>query len=113
MTDTFPAESSGPPAGSRSRSVSFNPRVSESSAMGAPQQPPKPTIKRRRSSLKQGIVLPHHPPKEFYQHPDPLIRRLRLRNGQGSQVRLVNEFRGVKVVLFLFGYVEFGLRRDW
>ncbi len=71
--------------------------------MSSPLKPQPPTMKRRRSSLKQGVVLPHHPRKEYYQHPDPLIRRLRLRNGFGSQVKLRNEFQGVKVVLFLFG----------
>ncbi|GAA5948820.1 hypothetical protein JCM3765_003913 [Sporobolomyces pararoseus] len=60
--------------------------------------------KRRRSSIKQGLQMPYKPPQEFYTHSDPLLRRLRLRNGFGSRVSLEKEFgRDAKVVLFFFG----------
>lgn len=104
LPSPLPPSSPIPPSPSGGKTVSFGP-VSSTSAMSSPLKPSPnpPAMKRRRSSLKQGVVLPHHPPKEYYQHPDPLIRRLRLRNGFGSQVKLRSEFQGVKVVLFLFG----------
>lgn len=50
--------------------------------------------------------MPFRPPKELYQHPDPLLRRLRLRNGYGKEVNLQKEFAEAKVVLFFFGSVS-------
>lgn len=96
------ASTSSSPSPAHSKSVSFNPTI-HTNTTSSPITPKQPTMKRRRSSLKQGTVLPHQPPREFYQHPDPIIRRLRLRNGFGSQVKLLPEFAGVQVVLFLFG----------
>lgn len=49
--------------------------------------------------------MPIIPPKELYQHPDPLLRRLRLVDSWGKQVDLQTKLRDTKVVLFLFGYV--------
>lgn len=43
--------------------------------------------------------------KEFYSHPDPLLRRLRIRNSEGKRASLERTFARVKVVVFLFGYV--------
>ncbi|KAM0786515.1 hypothetical protein ACM66B_001973 [Microbotryomycetes sp. NB124-2] len=68
----------------------------------APSQD-RPTIKRRRSSLKQGSQMPQLPPKELYTHTDPLLRRLRLRDAHGDAVSLQRAFQEAKVVLFLFG----------
>ncbi|KAK4045968.1 hypothetical protein OIV83_006479 [Microbotryomycetes sp. JL201] len=65
----------------------------------------RPTIKRRRSSLKQGSQMPQLPPKEYYSHADPLLRRLRLRDAHGQPVSLNNTFKDTKLVLFLFGQV--------
>ncbi|POY73274.1 hypothetical protein BMF94_3608 [Rhodotorula taiwanensis] len=65
--------------------------------------PVRPANKRRRSSLKQGTQMPYRPEKQYYSHPDPLLRRLRLRNGYGKEVDLEREFTDAKVVLFLFG----------
>ncbi|TKA55910.1 hypothetical protein B0A53_01607 [Rhodotorula sp. CCFEE 5036] len=65
--------------------------------------PARPANKRRRSSLKQGTAMPYRPDKEYYSHPDPLLRRLRLRNGYGKEVDLDREFKDAKLVLFLFG----------
>jgi len=50
--------------------------------------------------------MPYKPPSEYYTHRDPLLRRLRLRNGFGTMVDLEKEFRDTKVVLFFFGYVS-------
>lgn len=66
-------------------------------------KPTRPQNKRRRSSLKQGTPMPYRPEKHCYAHPDPLLRRLRLRNGYGKEVDLEHEFVDAKVVLFLFG----------
>lgn len=62
-----------------------------------------PAIKRRRSSLKQGIQMPSLPPKQHYQHSDPLLRRLRLKDQHGQPVNLQQEFRDTNIVLFIFG----------
>ncbi|GAA5993199.1 hypothetical protein JCM11641_007219 [Rhodosporidiobolus odoratus] len=77
--------------------------ASSSSVDPAPASPARPAPKRRRSSIKQGSVMPYRPAKELYTHSDPLIRRLRLRNGYGKSVNLEQEFREAQVVLFLFG----------
>lgn len=50
--------------------------------------------------------MPYRPEKQYYSHPDPLLRRLRLRNGYGKEVDLEREFKDAKLVLFLFGYVR-------
>lgn len=56
--------------------------------------------------------MPYKPPKEYYSHPDPLLRRLRLRNGFGTLVNLEQEFRDTKVVLFFFGATWRGSSQD-
>lgn len=71
-----------------------------SSTLGFSKPPPP---KRRRSSLKQGLQMPILPPKELYQHPDPLVRRLRLRDSYGKEVDLETRLRDTKVILFVFG----------
>lgn len=47
--------------------------------------------------------MPILPPKELYQHPDPLVRRLRLRDSYGKEVDLETRLRDTKVILFVFG----------
>lgn len=47
--------------------------------------------------------MPTLPPKELYQHPDPLVRRLRLRDSYGKEVNLQEKLRDTKVILFVFG----------
>ncbi|GAA98400.1 uncharacterized protein L969DRAFT_332827 [Mixia osmundae IAM 14324] len=42
------------------------------------------------------------PPKELYSHPDPLLRRLRLRDGYGKEVNLKSAFRDCIAVAFYF-----------
>lgn len=62
----------------------------------------QPAFKRRRSSMKESsIITPIL--KEHYQHPDPLLRRLRLRTAKQEPVNLCRHFKDVKVVAFLFG----------
>ncbi|GAA6006791.1 thioredoxin family protein [Rhodotorula paludigena] len=73
---------------------------------------PRPQPKRRRSSLKQGLTMPYVPPKALYSHPDPLLRRLRLRDGFGKDVDLEREFRDTKLVLFFFGATWRGSSRE-
>ena len=115
MTDANVSPSGG-------KTVSFDdvPTRRDSSSSAAPLAPPsaapgdqpapapapvpaRPANKRRRSSLKQGTAMPYRPDKELYSHPDPLLRRLRLRNGYGKEVDLEREFKDAKLVLFLFG----------
>ncbi|GAA5922732.1 hypothetical protein JCM3775_006114 [Rhodotorula graminis] len=76
---------------------------SSSTAPGPSTSHARPANKRRRSSLKQGIVMPYVPPKELYSHRDPLLRRLRLRDSYAKPVDLNREFKDAKVVLFFFG----------
>lgn len=102
-----PADSLPTPNSPSQKTVSFDESPSSSSsALPSETNAPRPTAKRRRSSLKQGSAMPYRPPKETYSHPDPLIRRLRLRDGYGNEVDLVKEFREAKVVLFFFGCVH-------
>ncbi|ORY70630.1 hypothetical protein BCR35DRAFT_307929 [Leucosporidium creatinivorum] len=75
--------------------------TNSSTSTSAFSKPPPP--KRRRSSLKQGLQMPILPPKQLYQHPDPLVRRLRLRDSYGNQVDLETRLRDTKVILFVFG----------
>ncbi|GAA5920271.1 hypothetical protein JCM1841_003011 [Sporobolomyces salmonicolor] len=101
------------------KSVTFSPSPAPSASASASASasistalPDKPATKRRRSSIKQGVQMPYKPPKEQYSHPDPLIRRLRLRNGYGKEVNLQTEFRDAKVVLFFFGATWRGSSTD-
>lgn len=57
--------------------------------------PSKSVLKQRHSHTL--------PPSHLYQHPDPLLRRLRLVDGHGRRVDLKQAFRDVKVVLMYFG----------
>ena len=54
-----------------------------------------------RSALKPG-TRNNKPDPVLYQHPDPLIRRLRLYDGHGKPVDLKRSFRDTKVVAFYF-----------
>ena len=74
------------------------------------QPPPVPSTSaetnatsQRRSSIKSGSI-PLSPPLETYKHPDPLLRRLRLTDGNGNRVSLAQQFPAdIKLVGFLFG----------
>lgn len=111
------AEKTEPPSSSRSsplkKEVSFNP------ALTVPPSSASVPLKKRRSSIKQGAPMPIIPSKETYQHPDPLVRRLRLKDSWGKPVNLQSEFRDTRVVLFLFGSAARGASRrtsadaDW
>ncbi|GAA6059973.1 hypothetical protein JCM10212_001322 [Sporobolomyces blumeae] len=100
--------------GSTSASTSATPSSTQSSSSAVTRGsfPEKPTPKRRRSSIKQGVQMPYKPPKEYYTHSDPLLRRLRLRNGFGTMVNLEQEFRDTKVVLFFFAATWRGSSSD-
>ncbi|GAA5860950.1 hypothetical protein JCM3774_003198 [Rhodotorula dairenensis] len=90
-------------ASSSSSAAAAPPPPPATAAADSPDTPVRPQNKRRRSSLKQGTAMPYRPEKQFYSHPDPLLRRLRLRNGYGKEVDLEREFKDTKLVLFLFG----------
>ncbi|PWN52438.1 hypothetical protein IE53DRAFT_282913 [Violaceomyces palustris] len=92
------------------RTVSFGPSdsiphsdtsPSSSSANPIPssQSTPPSALK---PALKPGTERKRLPPPEQYQHPDPLIRRLRLVDGHGKPVNLKKAFRETKVVGFYF-----------
>ncbi|GAA5858782.1 hypothetical protein JCM5353_004931, partial [Sporobolomyces roseus] len=88
---------------STSTRVPSPPPSSTSASTSSSSNSARPQPKRRRSSIKQGLQMPYKPPSEYYTHRDPLLRRLRLRNGFGTMVDLEKEFRDTKVVLFFFG----------
>jgi len=55
-----------------------------------------------KPALKAGTERKKLPPPSLYQHPDPLLRRLRLLDNGGNPVDLQSFFKGVKVVAFYF-----------
>lgn len=55
-----------------------------------------------KPALKPGTERKKLPPPTQYQHPDPLLRRLRLVDNKGKAVDLSKFFDGVKVVAFYF-----------
>lgn len=55
-----------------------------------------------KSAMKPGKDHKRLPPPEQYQHPDPLLRRLRLVDPHGVPVDLRRTFRDTKVVGFYF-----------
>lgn len=61
--------------------------------------PPSSVLK---SAMKPGKDRKRLPPPEQYQHPDPLLRRLRLVDAYGVPVDLRKTFRDTKVVGFYF-----------
>ncbi|GAA5991078.1 hypothetical protein JCM10908_006528 [Rhodotorula pacifica] len=103
--DDDPTPPTPPSAPLANHSATSTATTDDSSAAdsSATDKPTRPANKRRRSSLKQGLPMPYRPEKQFYSHPDPLLRRLRLRNGYGKEVDLEREFVDTKLVLFLFG----------
>ena len=80
------------------RTVSFGPSDSVSPS-SATTTPPSGTLK---PALKPGTDRKKLPPPEQYQHPDPLLRRLRLVDPHGEPVDLKRTFRDTKVVGFYF-----------
>ncbi|PWZ02211.1 hypothetical protein BCV70DRAFT_186171 [Testicularia cyperi] len=61
-----------------------------------------PSTSTLKSAMKPGRDRKRLPPPEQYQHPDPLLRRLRLVDAHGVPVDLRREFRDTKVVGFYF-----------
>lgn len=55
-----------------------------------------------KPALKAGTERKRLPPPAQYQHPDPLVRRLRLVDDKGNPVNLKEFFRGATVVAFYF-----------
>jgi hypothetical protein len=55
-----------------------------------------------KPALKPGTDRKKLPPTAQYQHPDPLLRRLRLVDNVGDPVDLRSFFKGVKAVAFYF-----------
>lgn len=76
--------------------------VFEPSSPVAAPLPPSSTMS--TSSLKPALKPSSRklPPPEQYQHPDPLIRRLRLVDSTGSPINLKQYFRDCKVVALYF-----------
>ena len=94
-----------------SRSVSFS-ATSDVFQEGSDRSTPvSPTTAARvaqesaplKPAIKQNQAKRNLPPRQQYQHKDPLLRRLRLTDGRGKPVDLAREFQGVKVVGFYFG----------
>lgn len=97
----------------RARNVSFSPTQDYIQLADDPEDAPLPaaSVSRRssvsaaspkKSALKPGRQAPL-PPAGHYQHPDPLVRRLRLVDAKGNPVNLKQELRETKLLLFYFG----------
>lgn len=76
-------------------SVSMTPSGSSTGAVGNSSGILKP-------ALKAGTDHKRLPPQSHYQHPDPLLRRLRLVDDKGNAINLKDFFDGVKIVAFYF-----------
>lgn len=90
------------------KEVSFNPLLTvpasaSSTSTSTTSTSPSAVPKQRRSSIKQGTTMPSIPARETFQHPDALLRRLRLRDSWGKPANLQAEFRDAQVVAFFFG----------
>ena len=97
----------------RARNVSFSPTQDYIQLADAPEEdalPPASASRRssvlaaspKKSALKPGRQTPL-PPAGHYQHPDPLVRRLRLVDAKGNPVNLKQELRETQLLLFYFG----------
>lgn len=97
----------------RARNVSFSPTQDYIQLADAPEDaalPPAPASRRssvlaaspKKSALKPGRQTPL-PPAGHYQHPDPLVRRLRLVDAKSNPVNLKQELRETQLLLFYFG----------
>ncbi|KAJ9479120.1 Thioredoxin-like_fold domain-containing protein [Pseudozyma hubeiensis] len=80
---------------------------SSASSSGEPSTPrgstnPSPPTSVLKSAMKAGADHKRLPPPTQYQHPDPLLRRLRLVDPHGVPVNLRSTFRDTKVVGFYF-----------
>ncbi|KAK0553304.1 hypothetical protein OC845_001304 [Tilletia horrida] len=96
-TSTAAASTILPPGSmSHSNSINGNSSTNSSSASSATTSALKPALK-AGSERRKRLTAPEH-----YQHPDPLIRRLRLVDGKGQPVNLRQFFKNVKVVGFYF-----------
>lgn len=76
-------------------SISMTPSGSSTGAIGNTSGVLKP-------ALKAGTDHKKLPPQSHYQHPDPLLRRLRLVDDKGNAINLKDFFDGVKIVAFYF-----------
>lgn len=84
------------------KTVSFSEHSTDHPPAPVPSTSAEPSS-RRRSSIKSGSIQAK-PALETYKHADPLLRRLRLKDGKGKPVSLEQEFPpDVKLVGFLFG----------
>lgn len=98
---------------SASDSLPKKARISDSMAQVVPSSSPMtpsssstgtlPNGSALKPALKAGSQSKRLPPPNQYQHPDPLLRRLRLVDDRGSPIDLKSFFRGVRVVAFYFG----------
>ncbi|KAN0061835.1 hypothetical protein ACQY0O_005828 [Thecaphora frezii] len=99
------------PVSTPKRSVSFGP--ADGPSVMSSSTPSHPTSSSATPSsnapttalkpaLKAGTERKKLPPPEQYQHPDPLLRRLRLVDAHGEPVDLKRTFRDTKVVGFYF-----------
>ncbi|CAO1620816.1 unnamed protein product [Jaminaea pallidilutea] len=89
---TRPRSTSGARGNGSSGHTSANSSTGDTSS-STPLGPLKPALKPSSRKL---------PPQEQYQHPDPLIRRLRLVDGRGKPIDLQKYFRDCKVLALYF-----------
>ena len=84
------------------RNVSFSPTKDYIESTDRNTSQSQTDGKPKKSAMKPGHQA-RLPPAERYQHPDPLLRRLRLVDGHGKPVNLKREFRDTRLILFYFG----------
>ncbi|SPO25414.1 uncharacterized protein UTRI_03169_B [Ustilago trichophora] len=112
-SDTVTLASNDPAASINSHTNGVDASSSSSSSgsvnadNGEPSTPrnaanPSPPTSVLKSAMKPGKDRKRLPPPEQYQHPDPLLRRLRLVDAYGVPVDLRRTFRDTKVVGFYF-----------
>ena len=110
LASNDPANSINPQQinGTHASSSSSSSSGSANGDNGGPSTPsrnaanPSPPTSVLKSAMKPGKDRKRLPPPEQYQHPDPLLRRLRLVDAYGVPVDLRRTFRDTKVVGFYF-----------
>jgi hypothetical protein len=92
-----------PPILTKSVSFNFNQSSSSLNATSSSDSTTVTPSNKRRSLIKLGTELPIRD-VTTYQHSDPLLRRLRLKNNKLIPINLAETFnKNIKIVLFLFG----------
>ncbi|EST05521.1 Thioredoxin-like fold [Kalmanozyma brasiliensis GHG001] len=101
-TLTLPSENASSPPHTNGIDASSSPTNDGEPSTPRNAKNPSPPSSVLKSAMKPGKDRKRLPPPEQYQHPDPLLRRLRLVDAYGVPVDLRKTFRDTKVVGFYF-----------